>query len=289
VTWLDAADQAVLLLSKQLPEQIARNEAWHLITRVAGTCLETVFPEHARSEVDPLTSSAIRHSLARLECGEPASYVVGTSTFLDVEVFVDDRVLIPRHETEVLVNITVDWLRQRNLQEPQIIDLGTGSGCVAKALCAAFPKAYVVCVDISSGALEVAARNLSKLRRRSSTMLVTGDWLSWLRPSALWDVIVCNPPYIASEDLHFLEPTVSQWEPHVALDGGTSGQRHIRAVLEQAVGHLAPSGLLALEMTEDQIPTAVEKVMKLNGIARWWAKEDLAGRPRFLLVEREGS
>lgn len=289
MTWLDAADEAVRVLSKQFPHRIARNEAWHLIARVAGTSFETVFPEHARSEVGPSASTAISHSLTRLERGEPVSYVVGTSSFLDIEVLVDDRVLIPRPETEILVNIAIDWLRQRRLPQPRIIDLGTGSGCVAKALCTALPEAYVVCVDISRSALDVAAKNLAELRNKASTMLVMGDWLSWLLPSASWDVIICNPPYIASEDLLSLEPTVSQWEPHVALDGGTDGQRHIRAVLNQAVEHLAPCGILALELTEEQLPAAVENVATLNGIAMWWTKEDLAGRRRFLLVEKEGS
>jgi release factor glutamine methyltransferase len=99
-------------------------------------------------------------------------------------------------------------------------------------------------------------------------------------------VIICNPPYIASEDLPLLEPMVSQWEPRLALDGGADGQQHIRIVLGQAVDHLAPCGLLALEMAEEQLPTAVERLATVNGIARWWAVEDLAGRQRFLLAEK---
>ncbi len=233
--------------------------------------------------VHPSVQEEFAARIERLAAGEPLAYVLGTAGFRTVEVAVDRRVLIPRPETEGLVQLVLDWASSRPGGGGMVADVGTGSGCIALALAMEGRFDRILATDISEGALAVARRNLDTVGPVAPVELRLGDLLEPLAGEQL-DVVVSNPPYVAEVEWAALDSGVRLYEPEVALVSA-GGMRHIERLIVGASPLLHPGGLLAIEIDARRSGHALD-------LARRWGwrgaavHRDLFGRERFLLMTK---
>lgn len=198
----------------------------------------------------PLTTgelAACRAVVARRGRREPLQYILGSQEFYGLDFEVAPKVLIPRHDTEALVQESIS----RTGKGAKILDIGVGSGCIAVALAKNLPDADVSGVDLSPEALELTERNAK--RHGVSVSLFRGSLFEPFKDLE-FDLIVSNPPYIRSSDIATLQPEVRDYEPRGALDGGADGLDYYRLIIPEAPGHLKPGGWLLLEMGIGQGP-----------------------------------
>lgn len=237
---------------------------------------------------------ALEQPLARLEqlwrrhrvSAEPLQYLVGCCPWRDLELAVAPGVLIPRQETEQLVDLALELRPPRSPGALRWADLGTGSGCVAVALALALPAERGFAVDTSAEALAQASANLARCGLAERVSLLRSDW--WDGLGAWWghfDLVVSNPPYIPSGLLSSLEPVVRDHEPALALDGGPDGLEALRAIVARAPQALAPGGVLLLEHHHDQ-SAAVCELLVAAGLEGPRAHRDLEGVLRFASARR---
>lgn len=263
-----------------------RIEADVLLSRVLGVS-RADFLSLLYSGEDILTRSQalfLHELITRRLGGEPLAYIIGRREFYGLDLEVNESVLIPRQETELLVEVALEYLtgRRREPGQTTVVDVGTGSGAVALALAARARNARIVGVDISRDALAVAARNRDRLGAES-VEFVQGDMLTAIAGSV--DVIVSNPPYIPTSTLDSLAVEVRR-EPAVALDGGSDGLDHFRRLADQASERLAPGGALIVELMPEQMNAAISVARRVMGnIAAVSARLDLMGNRRALVVE----
>jgi release factor glutamine methyltransferase len=243
------------------------------------------------SRHDTLSAEKIPHvrELARRRAtGEPLQYVTGVAEFCGLELFVDRRVLIPRPETEILVETVCQRLRSsRHAQRsanPRILDLCTGSGCIAIALAKRVRGALVTAVDISEEALVVARENAKRHNVGDMIEFVRGDLFAPLPVNAHFDVVVSNPPYVATGLLSVLQREVREHEPRVALVSGPSGLEVIEKIIRQAPRFLLSSGSLALEIGFDQ-RERVNQLMDENDYKEVEFVQDLQGHDRVVVAK----
>ncbi len=208
--------------------------------------------------------------------GEPTAYLVGRREFYGRPYRVDPRVLVPRPETELLVEAALAALPEGG----RALDLCTGSGCVAISLALARPAARVVATDVSDGALALARENAAALG--AVVEFATGDLWSAVHGAEPFDVVVSNPPYVPTKELAGLSREVRR-EPCIALDGGPDGLALLRRIVEGAASRLRPGGTLCLEMHESHVE-AVPALCRTAGFARAEARRDLAGLPRLTVA-----
>lgn len=213
---------------------------------------------------------------------EPLQYLVGLCAWRDLQLAVAPGVLIPRAETELLVELAGACARHAG---PALwADLGTGSGCLALALARLWPASKGIAVDLSPEALLQAAANLRAHGLQDRLTLVEGSWWEPLADqTGRIDLAVANPPYIPSRIWRELEPLVRDHEPALALDGGADGLAAIRSIAAGAARHLAPGGWLLLEHHHDQSP-AVLALLRQSGLVEASAHRDLEGRLRFAIA-----
>lgn len=225
----------------------------------------------------------LRASLARRLGGEPLAYIVGTREFYGLNLRVDERVLIPRQETELLVDAALDRIEASTAARPLAIDVGTGSGAIALALAANSRAARVIATDVSARALAVARRNAAALGLSDRIGFVRCDMLDAARGAA--DLIISNPPYIPSADMANLQAEIKR-EPRLALDGGADGLDPFRRLARRAARTLAPGGALIVELMPSQMDAAESiaraSIPRAERISR---REDLFGHDRALIVE----
>ena len=215
--------------------------------------------------------------VARRETREPLAYVLGEWGFRRLTLRVDRRVLVPRPETEVVVDRCL--ARIAHLAEPRVLDVGTGSGAIALAIADEHPGAHVTGVDASSGALEVAGANV--VRTGLAVELRAWDLFTGL-PEGPWDLVVSNPPYVLPEELESLEPEVSEWEPRTAL----AGVGETEAVARGARDVLAADGALVLEVAAGDSGRVTALLDEL-GYDDVTTTHDLAGRDRVVEGTRQ--
>ena len=234
--------------------------------------------------------AAIDAMTARRAEGEPLQYVVGRWGFRQLELMVDRRVLIPRAETEQVVEVALDEARRLGRPLPQLVavDLGTGSGAIACSLAAELVGATVWGVDRSPDALEVARANLTGLGRAATRItLAEGSWFEAL-PGELRgavDLVVANPPYVAETDE--LPAVVADWEPRGALVAGPTGLEDLAALVAAAPGWLRRPGVAVLELAPHQAAEVAE-LARRAGFAEVEVRADLAGRDRALVARTDG-
>lgn len=230
---------------------------------------------HATDALDGADVAAFER-LARLRRdGEPVAYLTGRREFWGLDLAVDGSVLIPRPETETLVECALRKLPSESAV--RVLDLGTGTGAIACAIARERPRATVVASDRSRTALEVARRNARDLRL-DGVQFVEGDWLDAVENAAAFDVIASNPPYVAANDTHLAEGDVSR-EPVAALIAGSDGLAALRRIIAAAGAHLSPGGWLVVEHGYDQA-AAVRGLLAAAGFAELESHRDLAGIPR---------
>lgn len=227
---------------------------------------------HGDERVD---SQRLEAMLARRYAGEPLQYIRGKADFYSREFFVDDRVLIPRPETELLVEAAID----RAPRGGRVIDIGTGSGCIAISIERERPDLHVFGVDASLEALAVAAKNRSRLK--SSARLAASDVLSSIRGQ--FDLVVSNPPYIAQREVAALQVEVREHEPMVALTPGPRGTEIIERILDEARGLLRPGGQVLMEIGFGQRDLLRDMAAaKRYDVERFI--DDLAAIPRVIVL-----
>jgi release factor glutamine methyltransferase len=231
-------------------------------------------------EVTPEQQAELDVLIARAEQGEPIQYIIGHVDFRGLEIRCDRRALIPRPETELLVEEVLKS-KARSLTPCRIADVGTGTGCIALALLAELPNSEVFAVDISSDALALARENAQRLGLAGRFKALQKSLLAGFQESSL-DIVVSNPPYILSDVCKTLARSVRDYEPKLALDGGADGLDLIRPLAEQAMRVLKPGGGLFLEIGYDQ-GAAVALILKPVGFQRVEIKKDYAGLDRIVV------
>ena len=270
-------------------------------------------------------SDLVASMLSRREAREPIAYILGAKEFWSLSLAVSRDVLIPRPETETLVEAVLEKISSRcqvpgakfqvpRYKEPgtrnpqpgtaqpnpkpetrnpklRIVDLGTGCGAIALALATEIPLGRVYALDCSRAALRIASRNATALGLAGRVHFLAGDLFEPLRTArggGGFDLIVSNPPYIPSGALALLPPEIAAYEPREALDGGPDGLRFHRRIIEEAPGYLRAGAWLALEVGDGQLSAAVELLRKSDGFGPPEVKEDLAGHDRVILARRRG-
>lgn len=205
--------------------------------------------------------AAFRQLIERRGDREPVAYITGTKGFWESEFTVAPGVLIPRPDTEVLVEQALEFLARKNISMGRVLELGVGSGAVIISIAKANPGLYCFATDISLIPLEVAAFNVKQELELPNLSFVAGSWFSPFNGRAKFDLIVSNPPYIPTGDIQGLQPEVSRFEPSLALDGGEDGLDCIRLIMAKACDHLVPGGVLLMETGSGQ-RRGVEKIFK---------------------------
>ena len=259
----------------------AEAEARLLVTAAAGRSLEflAIHPEAALS----LSQSAALDALVRRRVSrEPLPYLLGEAEFYSLPFRVTPAVLVPRPETEVLVEEVVAGARSRGAK--LAFEVGTGSGVVAVVLAREVPGLHVVAADISLQALSVARENCRRHGVTDRVSLLCGDLLASISGQA--DCIAANLPYVRSDEFDRLEPEVRDFEPRSALDGGADGLRELRRLSVQLAAHLSPGGLVGLEVGAGQAGE-VAKLLAAGGLSRVEVVPDLAGIDRVVIGWRE--
>ena len=231
-----------------------------------------------------------REAVRRRATHEPLQYITGRREFWSLELEVSPSVLIPRPETEVLVEKALVLLKGNGSAIPWVLDLGTGSGAIAIALAHEHPGVRVLATDISTAAIAVAQRNARRHQVADRVHLVAMDLCCGLAVAgAAFDLIVSNPPYIASSDIPGLAPEIAHFEPRNALDGGSQGLDVIQRIMDQAHGYLKPSGSLLVEIVHSQAEPLRHQLVAHPGYSTMEVIADYAGIPRVLhLRHRSG-
>ncbi|WP_417383003.1 peptide chain release factor N(5)-glutamine methyltransferase [Gimesia sp.] len=226
----------------------------------------------------------MRQLVQRRANSEPVAYLVGNREFFGLDFYVDKNVLVPRPDTETLVMELVD--EAQKLTNPFILDLCTGSGCIAISAAANCPNAKFLATDISEPALAIAQKNAESNDLSNQVDFLLSDCFEQITSGTLFDVIVSNPPYIPDAEIEQLEKDVRQHEPRLALSGGKDGLDFYRKIIQQAGGYLKDNGLLMLEFSPEQ-ETDLLSLFKATGVyTDVRVKSDLAGRARVIIGQK---
>ncbi len=264
------------------------SDADELLSRLLGVSRGQL----QRTRADSLTPESQRQFeqwVGRRIAGEPVQYITGLAAFRELDLQVDRRVLIPRPETEGLVECVLEALAEQRdaWKQPRVLDLGTGSGAIALSVAHEWPLARVFATDVSEDALAVARANAQACGLAARVAFSLGHWFDAVGTDERFEVVVSNPPYIATGEAALLPGDVREWEPELALYAGESGNEALREIIEDAARHLVTHGLLALELAEMR---ASQVASWLEGAHDWSSvelRDDLSGRPRVLLARRE--
>jgi release factor glutamine methyltransferase len=224
--------------------------------------------------------SLLDRYVQRLILGEPLPYITGTQAFYGLDFMVNADVLIPRPETELLVEEAVNWL-QDHPDRRQVLDMGTGSGVIAVSLADQVPGVEVTAADVSPAALEVAKVNAGRMNVTDRLQIVQSDLFEHITLS--FDLIAANLPYIPTKTLSGLP--VSRFEPHLALDRGPDGLEVIRKFLNEAQEHLRPSGIILMEIESDQGDAVIELARSRWEKGNIRLLDDYAGLPRVVIIQ----
>ncbi len=238
-------------------------------------------------ELDEATLVKLREMVKRRVAGEPLQYITGEVEFCGLKLLVDKRVLIPRPETELLVEAVAKRLKAESGERKagaKIVEVGTGSGCIAIALAKKLPEAEITAVDVSPEALEVARGNGKLHQVEKNVRFLESDLLQALPDSFVVEAIVSNPPYIADGELAKLPKEVRDFEPVRALAAGEDGLKVIRRLVMDAKRILSPSGFMALEIGAGQ-RVAVEEIFGQQGFVVVEVVKDLQGHERVIVAQ----
>ncbi|MCX7552981.1 peptide chain release factor N(5)-glutamine methyltransferase [Marinicella sp. S1101] len=227
---------------------------------------------HSDEELNGADLKQLSQWFEQLKQGYPLAYITGKQAFWDLELTVNEHTLIPRPDTEILIEVCIELLPQ---QPRNILDLGTGSGAIALALAKVFKQAEVIGVDVSKQAIETAKLN-AKNCAIENVIFKTSDWFSAIKEQT-FDLIVSNPPYIAADDEHLV---ALQHEPSTALIANDAGLADYKAICAKALSHMNPSGFLVFEHGWQQ-KQAVSEIMSQSGLIQIKTVKDLAGHDRI--------
>lgn len=262
-------------------------EAEILLRHVLGLSraqIITRFPQ----DLTPEQHAAFQDLLDRRRARQPTAYLVGHREFYGMEFLVTPAVLIPRPETELVVEAALEIGRRMAASgtPPVVVDVGTGSGVIAVCLAQRLVPSRVIATDVSAGALAVAGYNARRHRVAGRIEFRCGDLLDPVPEPA--DLIVSNPPYVPTDVWAALPPEIRDHEPRAALDGGPDGLDVVRRLLARAPGHLRPGGAVVLELGHGQARAAVELACDAFPGADVAVRPDLAGHDRVVVIQTPG-
>ncbi|MCR4723430.1 MAG: peptide chain release factor N(5)-glutamine methyltransferase [Eubacteriales bacterium] len=238
-------------------------------------------PEHEFSEDEILR---INEEVSERLCCRPVAYIIGEKDFYDRSFYVDERVLIPRPDTEVLVEEALKATRSSK-EDISVLDLCCGSGAIGLTIAGNLPRAKVTLSDISPDALDVARINAARFGLTDKVRFTESDLFDGLSGER-FDMILSNPPYISSDEMIALSPEITQWEPHSALYGGSDGLSFYRSILSEAKEYLAQGGEMLLEIGESQ-GSEVTAIAEANGFSVIRIIKDLAGMDRVVNIKEK--
>ena len=241
-----------------------RLDAQLLLVEVTGLDKTGLYIQWERPATAP-ELTAYRALIKRRASGEPVAYILGRKEFYSRTFKVGPGVLVPRPETEILVDKVLAWLKTHEVPTPRIVDVGVGSGAIAVTLAAELPTAVVLGVDISAEALEIAKQNADTLGVRDRVKLARGDLLSPVKSEHSVDIVVSNPPYLDDALMASLPRDVRDFEPRGALTGGPDGLDVVRRLITDSVRVLRPGGLLAMEIAGGEQGATVAALLAQNG------------------------
>ncbi len=269
----------------------ARGNALHLLDHCLGMNKTERFLQRHERILTETEDREYRELIVRRAARVPLQYLLGSAPFFDHELVVDPRVLIPRPETEQVIESAIGLLQTQGIGlVPLVFDIGTGSGAIAISLAKAL-HAKVWASDVSAVALEVAQINLEKLELETQVTLVHGDVFDPFHAFDLEgrvDLVISNPPYIRHEMVDRLAPEISEHEPRSALDGGEDGCDSYRAIVPASIPFLKPgSGWLVLELGDDQAETVGELIRSQPELSEPQVFPDLNGKERVIAARRE--
>jgi release factor glutamine methyltransferase len=268
--------------------ETAGSDAAELLSRLLGA-RRLDLRVRGHETLEPDAAQRFADWVERRSAGEPVQYITGRAAFRSIDLAVSPAVLVPRPETEGLVEIVLEVLRDERAawSEPHVLDLGTGSGAIALAIAAEHATAVLTATDASADALAVARANADTLGLATRVTWLHGDWFDAVDPEDRFEVVVSNPPYIATTEWDALPRDVRLHEPREALFCGSTGLEALRDIVDLAPDHLVAGGVLALELAEAR---AAEVEAWFDGARDWERvelREDLAGRPRVLVARRQ--
>ena len=262
-----------------------RLDAELLLGRTLGLDRVQLIVQHGRP-LESVELAAFKQLFLRRRAREPMAYILGKREFYGFEVQVDRRVLVPRPDTEVLVDVALARTSERDMYG-RALDLCTGSGCVALALGLRRKTWKITGSDLSEDALAVARTNAIRLGVARNVHFVHGDLFQALPAGPCFELIVSNPPYIASAEIAELMPEVRDFEPRLALDGGMDGIRVLRRLVAEAPLHLSPGGVLACELGAGQSDDVVA-LFEAAGFSDVRRSVDLGGHERVVSGQLPG-
>ena len=265
--------------------EAGRLDAEWLLSTALGVDRLQLYLQYDRP-LSPEERAAFKPLLRRRASREPLQYIIGRSAFRQLELKTDPRVLIPRPETEVLVQEVLDWASAAGRSLGRVWDMGTGTGAVALSLAVEGACTRVIATDSSPDALSVAADNAERYAVSGLVEFREGSLFESLEEGERFDVIVSNPPYIAEGEKGALQPEVRDWEPAEALFAGEDGMDVIRQLVAGAPDHLPAGGLLAFECGPGQAEHIETDMKDTGAFAAVRIRPDLTGRPRFVMAER---
>ena len=238
---------------------------------------------HHDQPLEQAELSVFKQLLLRRLHGEPAAYILGRKGFWTLELKVTPDVLIPRPETECLVEAALAFLKKLPAGRSRVLDLGTGSGAIVLALAAEAPEHCYFACDLSPEAAAIARLNAGEAGVSGRVVFWAASWFSALKPGrALFDLIVSNPPYVASAAIDRLAPEIALHEPRLALDGDADGLRSYRAIVGEAHRYLAPGGRLLLEIGSDQRPAVQQLAEQCGTYDGFSCSRDYSGHDRVV-------
>jgi release factor glutamine methyltransferase len=224
---------------------------------------------------------------------EPVAYIIGKKEFWSLELAVSGHCLIPRPETECLVEKALSCLPQKaapgNQTPWRILELGTGSGAIILAMAHERPENLFFALDLSPAALKAARENARSLHLEDKIQFLAGDWLTPLKSDSCFDMILSNPPYIPSDEIPGLQPEIRNFEPRMALDGGETGLSSLHHIINFAGFHLRPGGKLLLEIGHDQGPGVITAVDDSGMYESVEVIKDYSGYDRVAIMSRKST
>ncbi len=265
--------------------EAGRLDAEWLLSTALGVDRLQLYLQYDRP-LSPEEREAFKPLLRRRASREPLQYIIGRAAFRQLELKTDPRVLIPRPETEVLVQEVLDWASAAGKSLGRVWEMGTGTGAVALSLAVEGACTTIVATDSSPDALSVAADNAERYDVSGLVEFREGSLFEPLEEGEEFDVIVSNPPYIAEGEKGELQPEVRDWEPPEALFAGEDGLDVIRQLVAGAPEHLLAGGFLALECGLGQAERIATDLNGTGAFAAVRIRPDLTGRPRFVIAER---